>query len=157
MTMGQYASSPGYSTYCYAELAAYFINFLHYCSTSSGLYGAGKDNRGRCTNNPSGCHPIQTISAPTSTDPPFLCRMPFLRQTCQIYPGLGQAPNNAGLHTWWLVAIYQLKLKMLITHKIFPILYNGHWARKWSFQIASSPRGIQAWQLGPPQSAPWSL
>jgi len=27
----QYAGSPGRSTYCYAELTASFINFLHYC------------------------------------------------------------------------------------------------------------------------------
>ena len=26
------AGSPGHSTYCYAELAASFINFIHYCS-----------------------------------------------------------------------------------------------------------------------------
>ena len=42
-----------------------FINFLHYCSPSSGFYGAGKDNRGRHTNNPSGRHPILTIGATT--------------------------------------------------------------------------------------------
>jgi len=57
----QYADSPGHSTYCYAELAASFINLLHYCSQSSGFYGAGKDNKGRRTDNPSGCHSIRTI------------------------------------------------------------------------------------------------
>jgi len=34
--------------------------------------------------------------------PPFLRQMPFLLHP-PIYPGLGQAPNNAGLHTWQLV------------------------------------------------------
>ena len=29
----------------------------------------GEDNRGWCTNNPAGCHPIQTINAPTSIIP----------------------------------------------------------------------------------------
>jgi len=42
--MDQYAGSPSYSTYCYAELAASFINFIYYCSPSSVCYGAGKDN-----------------------------------------------------------------------------------------------------------------
>jgi len=28
--MDQYAGNPGHSTYCYAELAASFINFLYY-------------------------------------------------------------------------------------------------------------------------------
>ena len=65
-TMDQYASSPGYSIYCYAEVAAFFINFLNYCLPSSGFYGAVKDNRGRCTANPSEHHTIQTISFPTS-------------------------------------------------------------------------------------------
>jgi len=51
--------------YCYAELTASFINFLHHCLPSSGFYGAGKDNRGRHTNNPSGRHPILTTGATT--------------------------------------------------------------------------------------------
>jgi len=40
--MDQYDGSPGRSTCCFAELAASFINFLHYCSPSSGFCGAGK-------------------------------------------------------------------------------------------------------------------
>ena len=53
-------------------------NSLHPLSTSSiislpssGYYNAGKDNRGRCTNNLSGRHPIRTIGAPTSIIPPL--------------------------------------------------------------------------------------
>ena len=37
--LDQYACSPGHSIYCYTELAASFINFLHYCSPSSGFHG----------------------------------------------------------------------------------------------------------------------
>jgi len=56
--MDQYAGSSGRSTYCYVELAASFINFLHYCSPSCGFYGAGKDNSGSRTDNLSRCHII---------------------------------------------------------------------------------------------------
>jgi len=38
---------------------------------------------------------------PPSSSPPFLCQM-LSAITFPIYPGLGQAPNNAGLHTQWL-------------------------------------------------------
>ena len=47
------------------------------------FYGAGKDNRGRCADNPSGRYPIRTIGAPTSIIP-FLCLMPFLLQPSQF-------------------------------------------------------------------------
>jgi len=99
--MDQYAGSPGHSTYYYTELTATFINFLHYCSSSSGLHGAGKDNRGRCTDNPSGRHPIRTIGASTSIITIFMPNA-LSTATLPIYPGLGQAMNNAGLHTWRL-------------------------------------------------------
>jgi len=69
-TMDQSASSP--SICCYAELAASFINFLHYCLLSSRFCDAGKYSRGRCTDSSSGCRPIRTIGAPTSLIPPFL-------------------------------------------------------------------------------------
>ena len=43
------------------------------------------------------------LSAPLPpSPPPFLRWMHFLLQPSQIYPGLGQAPNTAGLFTWWL-------------------------------------------------------
>jgi len=71
LTIDQYARSPGYSTYCNTS----FTNFLHHCSPSSGFYGARKDNRGRCTDNPSGCHPIRTVGAL----PPLLRQMPVCR------------------------------------------------------------------------------
>ena len=87
--MDQYAGIPGRSTYCYAELAASFINFLHYCSPTSGFYGAGKDNRGRRTDNSSGRHPIRTIGAPTSITPPICTLNALSAATLPIYPGLG--------------------------------------------------------------------
>ena len=68
--MDQSASSP--SICCYAELAASFVNFLHYCLLSSRFCDAGKYSRGRCTDSASGCRPIRTIGAPTSLIPPFL-------------------------------------------------------------------------------------
>jgi len=82
--MDQYASSPCRSTYCYTELVASFTNFLHYYSPSSGFCGAGKDNRGRRTDNPSERHPIWTIGAPTSIILLFWRRMPFLLQPSQF-------------------------------------------------------------------------
>jgi len=54
------------------------------CSSSSGCYDAGEDNRGRSTDNLAGCHPIGTVGAPTSIIPPILCRMPFLPQLSQF-------------------------------------------------------------------------
>ena len=100
--MDQYAGSPGHSTYCYAEVAASFINFLHYRSPFSGLCDAGKDNRGRCTDSLSGHHPIWTIDARTSIIPPIFTLNALSATTLPIYPGLGQVPNIAGLHTRWL-------------------------------------------------------
>ena len=70
--LNQYAGYSGHNTYCYAKLAASCISFHHYCSPSSGFYGAGKDNRQRHTDNPSRCHPIWTIGVPTSIISPFL-------------------------------------------------------------------------------------
>ena len=83
-TMDQYAGSPGHSTYCYVKITASFINFLHYCSPSSGFYGVGKDNRGRRTDNPSGHHSIRTISTRTSIISLFLRRTHFLPQPSQF-------------------------------------------------------------------------
>ena len=80
----QYAGSPGHSTYCYAELTASLINFLHYCSPSSGFYSARKDNRGRCTDNPSGRHPSGLTVPPHLHHLPFLCWMPFVPQPFQF-------------------------------------------------------------------------
>jgi len=52
--------------------------------SSSGLYGARGDIRGRHTDNPAGCHSIWTSQWPTSLIPQFLRWMPFLSQPCQF-------------------------------------------------------------------------
>jgi len=69
--------------------------------SSSGLYGAREDNRGRHTDNTAGRHCIQTNQQPTcipSLTPPLIF-MPdaFPATTLPIYPGLGRAPKYAGL------------------------------------------------------------
>jgi len=62
------------------------LQFLYnYCLQTCGFYGAGKDNRGRRTDNPSGRHPI---GAPTSIIPHFLRQMPFLLQPSQFIMAL---------------------------------------------------------------------
>jgi len=65
-------------------------------------------NRGRSTDNPSGCHPIRTPGAPISIIPHFMPSA-LSATTLPIYPGLGQAPNTAGLHTlqsFWNIVWY---------------------------------------------------
>jgi len=52
--------------------------------SSSGLYGAKGDIRGRHTNHPTGHHSIWTNQQSTLIIPPFLCRMPFLPQPSQF-------------------------------------------------------------------------
>jgi len=53
----------------------------------------GEDNRRKCTDNPAGHHPIQTIDAPPLSSPNFMLdALPIA--TLPIYPGLG--------HTWRL-------------------------------------------------------
>ena len=62
---------------------------------------ARDSNGGRGTDSPGGRHHIQTNGVPTNIIPQFF--MPdALPATLPIYPGLGQAPIYAGLHTWWL-------------------------------------------------------
>jgi len=62
--------------------------------------GAVKDNRGTRTDNLSGCHPIWTIGAPPPSSP-ISAPNALSATTLLVYPGLGQAPNDAGLHTEW--------------------------------------------------------
>ena len=73
--MDQYAGSPGHGGFCFADLTASFINFFHYCSLSSGFYGAGKVTEADAltVRLESGCHRIWTIGAPIFIIPPFLC------------------------------------------------------------------------------------
>jgi len=82
---------------------ASFINFLYYCSPSSTFYGAWKDNRGICTDNLSGRHPIWTIGTPTSIILPTFMLNALSAAILPIYRGLGWAPNNA-----WLGSLIKL-------------------------------------------------
>jgi len=98
--MEQYGGSPGRSTYCYAKLAASFINLLHYCLPTSGFYDAGKNNRSKCTT-------IRLDATPSGLSDLYQYYPPFTPNalsaaTLAFYPGLGQALNIAGLHTRWL-------------------------------------------------------
>jgi len=79
-------------------------NLLHPLSTSAifWILWCRKDNRGRRTDNPSGYHPIWTISTPTSIIAPIFMLNALSAATLPIHPGLGQTLTNAGLHTWWL-------------------------------------------------------
>ena len=62
---------------------------------SSGLYGAGEDNRDRSrhTSNLAGRHSMRTNQRPTSNIPPIFTPDALPAATLPIYPGLGQAPN----------------------------------------------------------------
>jgi len=48
--------------------------------------------RGKCADNPAGCHPVRTIDAPSPSSHSFMPD-PLSVSTLQIYPGLGQAPD----------------------------------------------------------------
>jgi len=99
--MDQYASSPGGSTCCYTELALSTFSIIAHHLLDFMVHGK---NRGRCTNNPSGRHPIRTVAAPPPSSPIFILSA-ISAATLTICPGLGQALNNAGLHTQWIAYI----------------------------------------------------
>jgi len=57
--------------------------------------------------NPSGRHPIRTIGTPTPIiHSPIFMPNALSATTLPICLGLGQAPNNATLHTQWLGSYY---------------------------------------------------
>ena len=72
--------------------------------TSSGLYGAMEDIRGRHTDHPAWCHSIWINQQPVSIIPSFLRRMPFLPQlkTGHVTPTMG------GLHAKLILAMAHL-------------------------------------------------
>ena len=145
--MNQYACSPGYGTYCYPELAASFINFLHYCSPSSGFYGAGKDNRGRCTDKPSECHPMWTVGAPTSITLPFftssalsVATLPWDRHQIMLacVPGIERIGGQLSLDKACLILLILAKFQTTIgchdvrTYKDLWTFVNEKWINPYS-------------------------
>jgi len=61
----------------------------------------GKDNRGKCADNPTGCHLIRTIDAPPPSSPQFYAGCPSCRNPPNL-SWLGTGTKYAGLHTWTL-------------------------------------------------------
>ena len=151
--MDQYASSHGCSTYSYAEFAASFINILYFCSPSSGFMVQGKsrkyssrNKRGKHTGNPSGCHPIRTIDAPISIIPHFYAECRFC---CNPLKFILASDRHRICWLAYPVACCHLPNKVENVDHTQDMPYTLQRARRCSFQIAPSPRGIQAWQLGP--------
>jgi len=99
--MDQYASSPGHRTYCYAELVR------HPSSTSSIIACHLLDFRvqGKISeaDTPTICLDVTLsgLSVPPLQSSPIFTLNALSATTLPIYPGMGQAPNNASLHTWW--------------------------------------------------------
>jgi len=83
-------------------------NSLHPLSISSiiarhllDFCGAGKDNE---ADTPTICldaTPSKLSVSPPPSSPIFMPNV-LSAATLPVYPGLGQTPNNAGLHTHWL-------------------------------------------------------
>jgi len=101
---------------------------------SSGFYDAKEDNRGWCTYNPAGCHPIWTIGMLTII-PTIFTPHALPAATLPIYPGLGQATNmlacissgsiciphglvatTANKQNWYLLLVWCCKQLWLICH-----------------------------------------
>jgi len=61
--------------------------------SSSGLYGATEDIRGRHTDNPAGATPSGLISDPPPSSTTIFMPDALPAATLPIYPGLGQVPN----------------------------------------------------------------
>jgi len=69
-------------------------SLYHIYMPSSWFYGSWEDNRGRCTNDLAGCHPIWTIGDPTSIIPTVFIPDDLPVTILPIYPGLGQAASS---------------------------------------------------------------
>ena len=72
------------------------------------LWGMGEINRGKCTDNPAGRHPIRTTDAPTSIIPQFYAGFPSCRNPPNL-SWLGTGTKYAGLHTCRLGRAYCYK------------------------------------------------
>ena len=94
--------------------------FTHSHMPSSGFYGAGEGNRGRCTDNPPGSHPTRTIGAPTSIIHTIFMPDAIPVATLLIYPGLGQAPSMLGWTPSGLVKLTPKKTQNYKSQKMKP-------------------------------------
>jgi len=74
--------------------------------TSSGLYAAREDIRGRHTDHPAGRHSIRINQRPTSIIPHFTPDA-LPAATLALYPRLGQAPNMLDCIPSGLVLVYK--------------------------------------------------
>ena len=84
--MDQYAGSRGHSTYCYAELAAFFINFLRYSRHLLDFMVQGKTTEAKAPTirldaTPSG------LSVPHLHHPPIFTLTALSAITLPIYAG----------------------------------------------------------------------
>ena len=86
------------STYCYTELNCIRHQLPPLLLVIFWILWCRERTRGRRTNNTSGRHRMWTIGVPP-TSSPILTQNALSATTLPIYPGLGQAPDNAGLHT----------------------------------------------------------
>ena len=64
-----------------------------------------EDNKGRCTDNLAGRHPIQTIGAPVSNIPTIIMPDAIPAATLPVYHGLGKEPSMLGCIPGGLVCI----------------------------------------------------
>jgi len=87
--------------------------------SSSGLYSAREDIRGRHNDNLDGRHSNQTHQQPTIIIPSFLCQIPLLLQPFQFIL-LGTGTKYAGLHTQWFgYSVAWLIQGLVMIKKIF--------------------------------------
>jgi len=82
----------------------------------------GEDNRGKCVDNPTGCHSIRTIDAPTSIIFPVLRRMPFLPQPSKFILAWGRH------QICWIAYLEAQLLKLIIfLHLVTVLKFTAIW------------------------------
>jgi len=112
--------------------STHFWNVLWESVIILDFMSSGENNRGKCTDNPAGHHPIRTIDVPTSIIPPILCRMPSCRNPPSL-TWLETGTKYAGLHTW--------RLGCLLIH-----CYKNGWQCATGFVISLEiRRPVVAW------------
>jgi len=120
--MDQYAGSPGRSNYCYAELTASFVNFLHCCLPSSGFYCAAFMVQGKITEADALTVCLDAIGTPPRPD----YRCPHLRHPHIFMPNALFCHNPSSLS--WLGTGSELfwlayPVAWLYTYKLHTYVY----------------------------------